>query len=109
MVALVCVFQDTRTQDYFISGFQMAEIIYIVDLSIFWKHVMLLADVMLLMLQTSTYDFCHEEQNCCVFLSFKLHNMIFVREIHSMPSCKLQNMTFALTSDYVADALQMSS
>jgi len=44
MVALVCVFQDTRTQDYFISGFQMAEIIYIVDLSIFWKHVMLLAD-----------------------------------------------------------------
>jgi len=65
--------------------------------------------VMLLMLQISTYDFCHEEQNCDVLLAFKLHNMIFVREIHFLPSCKLQNMTFALTSDYVADALQMSS
>jgi len=39
-----------------------------------------MADVLLLMLQTSKYDFCHEEKICCVLLSsFKLHDLIFVR------------------------------
>jgi len=83
----------------------MAEIIYIVDFFTLWKHVLLLADVMLLLLQISTYDFCHEEQNCDVLFAVKLHNMIFVREHAFLSSCKLQNMTFASTSDY----MQMSS
>jgi len=56
----------------------MAEIIYIVDLYTIWKP-RLLADLMLLMLQASKYDFCYEKQICCVLLFFKLRNMIFVR------------------------------
>jgi len=48
-----------------------------VDYPLFGKH-RLLADVMLLIVQTSIYDFGHEEQICCVLFSSKLHNMIFV-------------------------------